>query len=100
MMTTRTSRPVRLGMDARYLRERRDLYRTKAHGAHAASPGRLRDMERSYDIAAERLRAAEAEPSAADHSSRADRDELPIAVYDRQSPDFVEASLRRLIGPA
>jgi hypothetical protein len=49
-----------LRQNARYHRERRDLYRAKAYGPRPTRPERLRELERTYDRAAERLRAAEA----------------------------------------
>jgi hypothetical protein len=48
-------------MEARYHRERRDLYRAKRYGPRATSPERMRELERAYEQAAERLRFAEAE---------------------------------------
>jgi hypothetical protein len=60
VMTTDANRIARLRMDARYHRERRDLYRAKVYGRHATTPERLRELERTYDRAAESLRAAEA----------------------------------------
>jgi len=60
-MTTDADRLARLRMDARYHRERRDLYRAKVYGPRATSPERMRELERAYDRAAERLHAAEQE---------------------------------------
>ena len=60
VMTTASDDVARLRMDARYHRERRDLYRAKAYGPHATSPQRLREREEDYERAAERLRVAEA----------------------------------------
>lgn len=57
--TTDGDRLARLRQDARYHRERRDLYRAKAYGPRPTRPERLRELERTYDQAAERLRAAE-----------------------------------------
>lgn len=51
-----------LRADARYHRERRDLYRAKIHGPRAASPVRLRELERTCALSAARLRRAEQEP--------------------------------------
>jgi hypothetical protein len=59
VMTTDANRLARLRMDARYHRERRDLYRAKVYGPRATSPERLRELERTSDRAAERLREAE-----------------------------------------
>jgi hypothetical protein len=63
VMTTRADRSARLAMDARYHLERRELYRAKVDGPHAVSVERLHDLEREYELAAERLGAAEAEPT-------------------------------------
>jgi hypothetical protein len=63
-MTTDADRLARLRMDARYHRERRDLYRAKAYGPRATSIERLHELERTYDRAAERLSVAEAEVKA------------------------------------
>jgi len=60
-MTTDADRLARLRMDARYHRERRDLYRAKMHSPRATSPERMRELERSCEQAAERLRSAEAQ---------------------------------------
>ena len=65
-MTTSTDRVARLRMDARYHRERRDLYRAKMFGPRATSPERMRELERASEQAAERLRAAESALSAED----------------------------------
>jgi hypothetical protein len=46
-------------MDARYHRERRDLYRAKMHGPRVTSVVRLRELEKEYDNAAARLARAE-----------------------------------------
>jgi hypothetical protein len=51
----------RLRTDARYHRQRRDLYRAKTYGPRATSPERMRELERAADQAAERLEAAERE---------------------------------------
>ena len=61
VMTTDADRVARLRMDARYHRERRDLYRAKAYGERPSSSVRLRELERASELAEERLRAAEAE---------------------------------------
>ena len=60
-MTTDADRLARLRMDARYHRERRDLYRAKVYGSRPTTPERLHDLERAYEQAAERLRSAEAQ---------------------------------------
>jgi hypothetical protein len=47
-----------LEADARYARERLDLYRAKTYGPRPTSPARLRELERAAEGAAERLRRA------------------------------------------
>lgn len=49
-----------LRAQARYARERRDLYRAKTHGPRPTTPGRLRELERAAQTAEERLKRAEA----------------------------------------
>jgi hypothetical protein len=58
-----TSRPRldELRVDARYHRERRDLYRAKMHGPRPTSPARLRELERAFALSDSRLRRAEQE---------------------------------------
>jgi len=48
----------RLRAEARYHRERLDLYRARAYGPRATSATRLRELERAHDGAEERLRHA------------------------------------------
>jgi hypothetical protein len=55
-----------LRTEARYWRERRDLYRAKAYGPRPTMQGRLRELERAADGAEARLRRAEAAQLAAD----------------------------------
>jgi len=50
-----------LRVDARYHRERRDLYRAKMHGPRPTSPGRMRELERAFALSDSRLRRAEDE---------------------------------------
>jgi hypothetical protein len=58
-----------LEAEARYARERVDLYRAKTYGPRATSPVRMRELERTADGAEERLRRArERERHAADGS--------------------------------
>jgi hypothetical protein len=57
----------RLRVEARYRRERLELYRARLYGGRAAvSEGKLRELQRASDGAAARLRRAEAraEPAA------------------------------------
>jgi hypothetical protein len=46
---------------AQYARERYQLYKAKAYGQRATSPVRMRELQRAYEQAEARLRAAEAE---------------------------------------
>lgn len=48
----------RLEAEARYARERLQLYRARAYGRSTTSPARLRELERSSKRAATRLRRA------------------------------------------
>ena len=48
-----------LRVQARYWREKHDLYRAKAYGARATSQARLRELERTALAAEARLRHAE-----------------------------------------
>jgi hypothetical protein len=50
----------RLRDEARYRRERLDLYRARLYGGRATSQGKLRELQRASDGAAARLRRAEA----------------------------------------
>lgn len=49
-----------LRVQARYWRERRDLYRAKTYGPRPTSPARLRELERTAREAEARLKRAEA----------------------------------------
>jgi len=49
----------RLRAEARYARERRDLYRARAYAQRPTSPARLRELEQAAELAAARLRHAE-----------------------------------------
>jgi hypothetical protein len=49
-----------LRIEARYWRERHDLYRAKAYGPRPTTPARLRELERAAQGAEARLRRAEA----------------------------------------
>jgi hypothetical protein len=50
----------RLREEARYSRERLELYRARLYGGRAVSQGKLRELQRASDGAAERLLRAEA----------------------------------------
>ena len=54
-----------LRVQARYWRQKHDLYRAKAYGPRATSPARLRELARAAEAAEARLRHAEAEARAA-----------------------------------
>jgi hypothetical protein len=47
-----------LRTEARYHRQRLDLYRARFYGGRALSPARLEEFQRTSDAAAERLRQA------------------------------------------
>jgi hypothetical protein len=47
-----------LRAEARYARERFDLYRARGYGLRPMNPTRLRELERTAEAAAERLRHA------------------------------------------
>lgn len=53
----------RLRDEARYRRERLELYRARLYGGRATSQGKLRELQRAADGAAARLRRAEAPPA-------------------------------------
>ena len=50
-----------LRIDARYHRQRRDLYRAKMHGPRPTSPAQLRELERVCERSESLLRRAEQE---------------------------------------
>jgi len=56
--------------EARYRRERLELYRARMYGGRARSDSRLREYERSSEGASARLRRAEARLSSKSHVSR------------------------------
>jgi hypothetical protein len=53
-----------LRADARYHRERRDLYRAKMHGPRLTSPAHMKELERACGLSESRLRRAEQEHEA------------------------------------
>ena len=55
-----------LRAEARYHRERYDLYRAKVYSQRPSSMVRLQELERAHQAAAERLRHAESELAASD----------------------------------
>jgi hypothetical protein len=52
-----------LRAEARYRRERYDLYKAKMYGGRPTSPARLKELKRAYDGAKARLHWAEQEPA-------------------------------------
>ncbi len=54
-----------LRAEARYHRERYDLYRARVYAARPTSPARLAELERAHQGAAARLREAERAHAAA-----------------------------------
>ena len=48
-----------LGAEARYHRQRLDLYRARLYGGRALSPARLEEVERAADAADARFRQAQ-----------------------------------------
>jgi hypothetical protein len=54
-------RLAELEAEARYARERYQLYRAKAHGPRSTSAGRLGELERQSKLAKSRLDRAKAE---------------------------------------
>lgn len=50
-----------LQAQAQHARERYQLYKAKSFGQHLTSPVRLRELQRTYEQAEARLRAAKAE---------------------------------------
>jgi hypothetical protein len=61
---TSSRRLEELRVEARYHRERRDVYRAKTYGPRATSPFRLKELERACVFAEARLRRAQQEQQA------------------------------------
>jgi hypothetical protein len=61
MTDPKTLRLDQLRAEARYHRQRADLYRARLHGGRAVNLARLEELQRASDTAAERLRQAEVE---------------------------------------
>jgi hypothetical protein len=59
MTDPHAQRLEQLGAEARYHRQRLDLYRARLYGGRALSPARLEEFERASDAAAARLRKAQ-----------------------------------------
>jgi len=60
-VTPGSSRIEELRIEARYRRERYDLYRAKMYGPRPTTLARLRELERAHQGADARLRRAEQE---------------------------------------
>jgi len=52
-----------LEAEARYARERYQLYKARGYSSRLTSPVRLRELERASELAERRLERAEASPS-------------------------------------
>ena len=61
MTDPKTLRLDQLRAEARYNRQRADLYRARLSGGRAVNLARLEELQRASDRAAERLRQAEVE---------------------------------------
>ena len=57
-----------LRAEARYARERFQLYKARSYGGRLTSPSRLRELQRISEAAEARLQAAEAEQQRAAHA--------------------------------
>jgi hypothetical protein len=60
MTDPHAQRLEQLGAEARYHRQRLDLYRARLYGGRALSRARLDEFERAADAADDRLRRAQA----------------------------------------
>ena len=58
MTDSRARRVDQLRAEARYHRQRLDLYRARMYGGRAVNLARLQEFQRTSDTAAERLRQA------------------------------------------
>jgi len=58
-----------LSAQARYARQRYDLYKARAYGPRLTSPARMRGLEREASLAEARLRVAKAQATADDAES-------------------------------
>jgi hypothetical protein len=68
MTRSEAERLVELQEEARYRRERLELYSARLYAGRARSLGKLRELQRASDGAAARVRRAEAR-AAASHSA-------------------------------
>lgn len=58
----REERTTELAAEARYARERFDLYKAKTNGPRMTSPARLRELERRCELVEARLRLIQTSP--------------------------------------
>ena len=63
MARAREERTTELAAEARYARERFDLYKAKSYGPRLTSPARLRELERRSELADTRLRMVQESPA-------------------------------------
>jgi hypothetical protein len=66
MASSEAERIEDLEAEARYARQRADLYRAKTYGLRPTSPARMRELERAAQGAEERLRRARERARAAE----------------------------------
>ena len=65
-----------LRAQAKYARERYQLYKAKSFGGRLTSPVRLRELQRSYEQAEARL-----------HAARTEEQRAPAAQANEEDPD-------------
>ena len=65
-MTSHAQRLDQLAAEARYHRQRLDLYRARLYGGKMLNPARLEEFERASETAAARLRQAAGAPPLGD----------------------------------
>lgn len=68
----RELRVAELSAEARYARQRFDLYKAKSYGPRATDPTRLRKLGRATELAEARLRLAQTATAEVPPDSRAD----------------------------
>ena len=62
MARAREERTTELAAEARYARERVDLYKAKSYGPSLTSPARLRELEQRRELAETRLLLIQTSP--------------------------------------
>jgi hypothetical protein len=63
----RKQRTSELAAEARYARERYDLYKARTYGPTMTSPAKLRVLKRACELSDARLRSAWTAPDPSDH---------------------------------